>query len=305
MVSKEKMLTLKDVGILTGKSEGFIKSKIAKGLLIKYDKLGKPLVDPIKHKGFFKLVDIKKVFDMEPDLNKLTEPSCNQNTKYEEIDISPQKIIRVAQPNLYKKLEDINNMRFNVCIAAFDITPEELLLPFRFEDNSEALQRIRESCQAIEKMSGLLTDNGSLLIYDAPKWLPYYAVHLANELVFKYWIANRTFDIRGSGIFDPVAMGMLLMVKKNENFVINTIREPHKKCRYCKELLKDYGGKKHLMHQKGAALSDVWKFMDTGSQDVNKIHTMPKAVLKRATNLLCRDDSHLLLVKVNGSNELL
>lgn len=33
---------------------------------------------------------------------------------------------------------------------------------------------------------------------------------------------------------------------------------PHRYCRECKALLKDYGGKKHLIHPFGTLVSDVW-----------------------------------------------
>lgn len=300
----ESMLTLKDVGILTDKSEGFIKSKIANGVLIKYDKFGKPLADPIKYKGFFKIPDVKKVFNIDPDLKKLDQPNYNNKCEYEEKDICPKEIIKIAQPDLCEKLESLNDKRFDVCIAAFDINPKEFPVPFKLENNSETHRKFEETYSIIERMSNLLTDNGSLLIYDTPRRLPYYAVRLAHKLVFKYWIAIHTFDIRGEGMFNPATTGILFMVNKNERFVINTIREPHKKCRYCKEILKDYGGKKHLMHKKGAALSDVWKFMEIGHQGIHETHKISKAVLERVINLTCTNNSSVLLASLNEKNKL-
>jgi len=300
----ESMLTLKDIGILTDKSEGFIKSKIVNGLLIKYDKFGKPLADPIKYKGFFKITDLKKVFNIEPDLKKLVQPNYNNNCEYDEKDVCPKEIIKIAQPDLYEKLEGLNDKRLDVCIAAFDIIPKELTIPFKLENNPEACRNLEETYRIIERMSNLLTDNGSLLIYDTPRRLPYYAVRLAHKLVFKYWIAIHTLDIKGEGMFNPTATGILFMVNKNENFVINTIREPHKKCTYCKEILKDYGGKKHLMHKNGAALSDVWKFMQIKHQSINETYKMPKAVLKRVINLTCTNNSSILLANLNEKNKL-
>jgi site-specific DNA-methyltransferase (adenine-specific) len=40
--------------------------------------------------------------------------------------------------------------------------------------------------------------------------------------------------------------------------VIFGIRAPHRYCRECNALLKDYGGKKHLIHPLGTLVSDVW-----------------------------------------------
>ncbi len=40
--------------------------------------------------------------------------------------------------------------------------------------------------------------------------------------------------------------------------VIFGIRAPHRYCRECNALLKDYGGKKHLIHPFGTLVSDVW-----------------------------------------------
>ncbi|MBU4377233.1 MAG: hypothetical protein KKD29_07180 [Candidatus Omnitrophica bacterium] len=297
--TSEKMLTLKDVAILTDKSEGFIKSKIAKDELKKYDKWGKPLEDPVKYKGYFKLCDIKYVFHIEPDLKRLAIPHYNNNTHYEDKDVHPKEVVRIFPPNVYKKIENVRTNRFDVCIMTAKIATSELLVPFKYENNQSINNNLKETFRIIERASGLLTDNGSLLIYDIPRWLPYYAVHLAEKLVFKYWIAIRTFDIYEKKMFDPVSLGVLFMVKKNERFVINTVREPHKYCKYCKEILKDYGGKKHLMHQKGAALSDVWKFMKTDHHNISQLNEIPRPVLRRLINLTCTDKNRLLMLKLD------
>ena len=61
------------------------------------------------------------------------------------------------------------------------------------------------------------------------------------------------------------------------------VRAPHKKCRICKEYLKDYGGKKHLRHKFGYQISDVW-------DDIHRVRHSSK----RIDNHPCQLPVHLI-----------
>jgi hypothetical protein len=79
-----------------------------------------------------------------------------------------------------------------------------------------------------------------------------------NEIAyFKHWIA---WDAMGAPLGKtilPNHYGILWYVK-SQNFKFYDIRAPHRYCRECSALLKDYGGKKHLIHPFGTLVSDVW-----------------------------------------------
>ena len=56
----------------------------------------------------------------------------------------------------------------------------------------------------------------------------------------------------------PSHYGILFYAKNNKENKFYEIRYPHKRCRKCGYLLKDYGGKKGSLHPFGPLVSDVW-----------------------------------------------
>jgi site-specific DNA-methyltransferase (adenine-specific) len=56
----------------------------------------------------------------------------------------------------------------------------------------------------------------------------------------------------------PAHYGILFYTKAAKGYKFNEIRAPHKRCRLCNGFLKDYGGKKDMMHAFGQLVSDAW-----------------------------------------------
>jgi site-specific DNA-methyltransferase (adenine-specific) len=119
----------------------------------------------------------------------------------------------------------------------------------------------------------ILKFNGLLWIYGPPDALPHWGVKLSEsrgdgwQLNFKYWFALDLRDTaRGDTLKSP-HMGMLLFIKAKVTKRIvskleldtDAVRLPHLNCSACGNTLKDWGGKRHLMNPKGAAISDVWR----------------------------------------------
>lgn len=100
--------------------------------------------------------------------------------------------------------------------------------------------------------------SGSIFIHNIPKWLTYYASFLNTIAYFKHWI---TWDAPTSPMgksLQPSHYGILYYVKDIKSSKFYEIRHPHKRCRKCQYLLKDYGGKKAGLHPFGPLVSDVW-----------------------------------------------
>lgn len=173
-------------------------------------------------------------------------------------------------------------------------------LNHQLSDQSRAL--ISE-CVRVLKFGGLF------FVYGLPKHLAIWGEYISKldnsrgQMLFKYWI---TLDIEDAGRTDtlaPTSMGLLMFLKSKPTsktptpFHLNTstARSPHVYCTACGQNLKDWGGKKHLMHPSGTSLSDVWR-------DLPKVrlqsHLIPDYVLKRVKALTEREgDSHLLVVQ--------
>lgn len=99
---------------------------------------------------------------------------------------------------------------------------------------------------------------GSIFIHNIPKWLTYYATFL-NELAdFKHWISWDAPSGPMGKTLQPSHYGILYYAKDTKQNKFYEIRYPHKRCRKCGYLLKDYGGKKAGLHPFGPLVSDVW-----------------------------------------------
>jgi DNA modification methylase len=130
-----------------------------------------------------------------------------------------------------------------------------------------------------------LRPGGLLFLYGEPCGLPESAVHLARQLVFKYWIVLDFAEASSH-------RGLLMFWKPGARFQLNTdaVRVPHAKCAACGRYLKDWGGKRHLMNPRGTALSDVWR--DLPKQTIRD-HIVPNDVLERIEKLAGRKLFHV------------
>ena len=124
------------------------------------------------------------------------------------------------------------------------------------------------------KYCQLLAPSGLLFVFGAPGQLPAIAVALESQLTFKYWIAIKTESVEKKGHGHK---GLLLFCREDK-FQINKVRIPHPRCKQCKKTLRDWGGKSHLMHPDGSALSDVWSDIAIDPHD-----QLPAVVLNRVT----------------------
>lgn len=103
----------------------------------------------------------------------------------------------------------------------------------------------------------VLRNGGLLFVQGVPENLPDIGVYLDRYLRFKYWIAVESAIRLDKRL--PSAHAAILMFAKGDSFRISRVRFPHRYCRACGKPLRDWGGKSHLMHPEGVALSDVWK----------------------------------------------
>jgi len=126
-----------------------------------------------------------------------------------------------------------------------------------YADDKETKDYLTWCNEWLCQMVRITKPTGSIFVHNIPKWLTYYAAYLNQIAYFKHWIA---WDAMGAPLGKtllPNHYGILWYVK-TKNFKFYDIRAPHHTCRSCGELLKDYGGKKNLIHPFGTLVSDVW-----------------------------------------------
>ena len=112
--------------------------------------------------------------------------------------------------------------------------------------------------QWILEMVRITKPSGSIFLHNIPKWLTYYAEFLNEVADFRHWIAWDAPTAPMGKTLQPSHYGILFYAKNQRKNKFYEIRYPHKRCRKCGYLLKDYGGKKKILHPFGPLVSDIW-----------------------------------------------
>jgi len=127
-----------------------------------------------------------------------------------------------------------------------------------YKDNKEFKEYIGWCKKWIYEMVRVTKPTGSILVHNVPKWLTYYASFLNEIADFKHWISWDAPTAPMGKTLQPAHYGILFYAKDIKKLKFYEVRYPHKRCRNCKILLKDYGGKKNGLHPFGPLVSDVW-----------------------------------------------
>lgn len=127
-----------------------------------------------------------------------------------------------------------------------------------YKDNQNNDTYLAWCKQWISEMVRITKPTGSIFVHNIPKWLTYYAGFLNEIAHFKHWIAWDASSGPMGKSLQPSHYGILYYAKNLSENKFYEIRYPHKRCRKCGYLLKDYGGKKDALHPFGPLVSDSW-----------------------------------------------
>jgi len=156
-------------------------------------------------------------------------------------------------------LEVIKNIPDNSVDITFADPPFNLKKKYNgYKDNKEFNTYLAWCKQWIYEMVRITKPTGSIFVHNIPKWLTYYSSFLNEIAYFKHWIAWDAPSAPMGKTLQPSHYGILYYVKDLKKIKFYEIRYPHKRCRKCDYLLKDYGGKKASLHSFGPLVSDVW-----------------------------------------------
>ncbi len=165
----------------------------------------------------------------------------------------------------------LNNIILGDCLTLFQNIPDNSVdltfadPPFNlkkkyngYKDSLEFQDYLQWCEKWIAEMVRVTKPTGSILLHNIPKWLTYYTFYLNKLADFKHWIAWDAPTAPMGKTLQPSHYGILFYAKDGKETKFYEIRHPHKRCRKCGYLLKDYGGKKEGLHPFGPLVSDVW-----------------------------------------------
>lgn len=165
---------------------------------------------------------------------------------------------KIVQGDCLKVLKKIPD---NSVDMVFADPPFNLEKKYSFYTDSKEKTQYLDWCKWwMGEMVRVAKPTGTIFVHNIPRWLTYYSEYLNKIAFFKHWIVWDSGGLPMGKTLLPNHYGILYYTKaqSHNDFKFYDIRAPHSRCRICKELLKDYGGKKALAHKFGPLLSDVW-----------------------------------------------
>jgi len=156
-------------------------------------------------------------------------------------------------------LEIFQNIPDNSIDITFADPPFNLNKKYNgYKDNQKNEDYLSWCKKWLSEMVRITKPTGSVFVHNIPKWLTYFATILNEISYFKHWIAWDAPSGPMGKSLQPSHYGILYYAKNPESNRFYEIRYPHKRCRKCGYLLKDYGGKKEMLHPFGPLISDAW-----------------------------------------------
>lgn len=201
-----------------------------------------------------------------------------------------------------ERFENLNNSSelFDVILLAPPFDRAEIDIPFKFSENKKQTNYLEGIIGKLNAAISHLNKNGSIIVYSIPRWLPYFAEYLSQELTFKYWIAIKNpYSITNRQLIQPFHEGAIVFVKNKNKFTLNKVRYPHIFCSQCGDYLADWGGKKHLRPKYGPVISDVWDDRDDLLDTENGLG-LP--AVERLLELTCQEKSKVLFAMNSDKN---
>ncbi len=155
----------------------------------------------------------------------------------------------------------------------------------------------------LTEMVRVTKPTGSIFVHNIPKWLTYYSAFLNDVSDFKHWISWDAMSTPLGKSLMPTHYGILFYAKDKKLNKFYEVRHPHKRCRKCNVLLKDYGGKKGGLHPFGPLVSDVWTDLHRIKHAKNRDEhpcQLPETILERLI-LMTTDENDIVLDPFNGT----
>ncbi|MBD1889166.1 site-specific DNA-methyltransferase [Coleofasciculus sp. FACHB-SPT9] len=126
-------------------------------------------------------------------------------------------------------------------------------------DRMELDKYLAWSQQWLGESIRVLKPGGSLFVFNLPKWCIEYGAYLNQKgMWFRHWIACRMPKAFPRGKKMSPAHYGLLYYTKGEPAVFNKVYTPIQVCRHCGGEIRDYGGHRKKLNEKGINLMDVW-----------------------------------------------
>lgn len=159
--------------------------------------------------------------------------------------------------------DNVNRLRYNFLGRTLQVSTFLqsdvwfLTLPYFNQTHHANLSVI--SCH-INTFIDITNKNATIIILTSPFFASYFLSVLNHLATLKVWFGLSVTDIpQGNGQLNQTHAALLVLTKYKKSLEHTKTRIAYSFCPYCDRTTKDYGGKKHLYHEFGTLMSDVWR----------------------------------------------
>lgn len=129
---------------------------------------------------------------------------------------------------------------------------------------SEDAGASKQSFEMVAHVCNQLNKKSTVCILTTPPDAASLLLYLGNSLKYQHWIVVKTIqnaDIQGGNLPNRHA-ALLILTRYNKYLQHAKTRIKYSYCPACGKTTKDYGGKKHMCHEYGTLMSDVWRDLE-------------------------------------------
>lgn len=129
--------------------------------------------------------------------------------------------------------------------------------------------------ESLANFCSRLDDNSTICVLTTPPDAARLLPHLQRALKFQLWVAvklNSTAEETPHGALPQRHAALLILSRYRGSLRHTKTRIRYTYCPACGKTTKDYGGKKHVYHEYGTLISDVWRDIECDShKDINAV----------------------------------
>ena len=142
--------------------------------------------------------------------------------------------------------------------------------------------------QIIDLSVQALKPGGALFVYHLPAWALRLGAYADQDLDFRHWISisMKNGFARGQKLY-PAHYALLYFTKGAPQHFFRPKIKPLR-CRSCGEFVRDYGGYRSIIEEKGVNLSDIWDDFSPvrhGSKKYRTANELPLALFNRVLDI--------------------
>lgn len=168
------------------------------------------------------------------------------------------------------------NIKSNIAeVKTTSANVEFVILPYY-----KTLEEIPDKNNLVNQLNDFISstnEHSTIAILTSSIFASDFCAQLKNDAHLKLWIAVKlTNPIEHKNYLTERHSALLIITRYKETLNHTKTRIGYTYCPYCDKTTKDYGGKKHLYHEFGTLISDVWRditvdFESYPSEVVNRL----------------------------------